>query len=82
MTEKLLLSNGFKKRTTKKPKIVSITQTSVTYCEVYERITGSTKEVITLQVVQKLPCQEGGDRPSDKALPDVKTSSSPPSIEV
>ncbi|MCG3255708.1 MAG: hypothetical protein KAU62_06465, partial [Candidatus Heimdallarchaeota archaeon] len=81
-TEELLINNGFTKRESKKPKIVSIHQTSVTYCEVYERINGSTKEVITLQVVEKLPCQEGGDRPSHKALPDVKTSSSPPSIEV
>ena len=81
-TEELLINNGFKKRITKKPKLVSIHQTCVTYCETYERINGSTKEVITLQVVQKLPCQEGRDRPSDKAPLDVKTSSSPPSIEV
>ena len=81
-TEELLLSNGFTKRESKKPKVVSIHQTCVTYCETYERIQGTTKEVITLQVVEKLPCQEGGDRPSHKALLDVKTSSSPRSIEV
>jgi len=81
-TEELLINAGFIKRESKKPKIVSITQTSVTYCEVYERIKDNHKEVITLQTVEKIPCQKGGDRPSYKALPDVKTSSSPPSIDV
>lgn len=81
-TEELLINNGFKKRITKKPKIVSIHQTCVTYCETYERITDSTKEVITLQVVQKLPCQEGRDRPSQNILHKVKTTSSPPSLDV
>lgn len=80
-TEELLINNGFTKRTTKKP-VVTFHQTCVTYCETYEKIQGSTKEVITLQVVQKLPCQEGRDRPSHKALLDVKTTSSPPSREV
>ncbi|MCE7749191.1 MAG: hypothetical protein GPJ51_12410 [Candidatus Heimdallarchaeota archaeon] len=81
-TEDLLINNGFTKRESKKPKIVSITQTSVTYCEVYERIKDNHKEVITLQTVEKIPPQQGGDRPSHKALLDVKTISSPRSIEV
>jgi len=81
-TEQLLLSAGFSKRESKKPKVVSVHQTCITYCEIYERITDSRKEVLTLQTVQKLPFQEDGERASCNVPQEAEKTSSLPSLDV
>lgn len=81
-TEQLLLSAGFSKRESKKPKVVSVHQTCITYCEIYERITDSRKEILTLQTVQKLPFQEDGERASCNVPQEAEKTSSLPSLDV